>query len=565
MEKQYLNSAFKINSYSDISKYLEEILNRTVSSSEELVTLISDYGALVEAFQEDYGWAYVNMTRDTQNAEYRERFSLFNDVISPEVQKISFEINKKIVHSKYAGSLKNSKWDLLLKRLSESIELFREENIPLGTEISNLAVKYQGKIGGAMIEFRKEEYTQSQMMKFLESKDRETRKEAFDKIVEKRLSMKKDIDVIFTSMTSLRAKTASNAGYTNYTDFRFKELERFDYTVKDCNDFHSSVLEVCTPIMGEIIEEKRIKLSVDKMAPYDNYATLPDDEQLKPFETTEEFIEKSKQVFKSIDPRFYDAFVKVNSAKHLDLESRKGKAPGGYNYPLYKAKLPFIFMNSSGSNNDMRTLMHESGHAVHTIAVSDMFTYFYKSTPSEVAELASMGMEMITYDKWSIFYPNEKQLKQAQRKQLEGMITFFPWCAIVDKFQHFIYENPTVSPEERNDYFEKLATDYQEKFFDWSQYKDYLRSLWQKQLHIFEVPFYYIEYGMAQLGAIQLWKNYMNDPKGTIEKYLKGLSLGSSKSIGEVYSTMGVSFDFSKEKMRELMSFAYDEYKKVLS
>ncbi|MGE3062514.1 MAG: M3 family oligoendopeptidase [bacterium] len=565
MDKKYLDISFKVTDYKDVASYFEELAERRVSSAAELEELISDYGKLVEAFQEDYGWAYINMTRDTSNKDYRERFSLFNDKIGPEVDKITFIINKKIADSVFSSQLRDTKWNLFLKRLDVNVQIFSEKNVPLKTEISNLAVDYQEKVGSIMIDFQGKEYTPSQMTKFFESKERHIRKEAFDKVVEKRLSMKDEINEIFMKMTSLRHKTALNAGESNYTDFRFKELERFDYSTKECEEFHQSVLEVCTPILGEIIGEKKKRLGVADMMPYDAHATMPEDEVLKPFADASDFIEKSRQVFASIDDRFLKVFESVNSDNKLDLESRKGKAPGGYNYPLYKSGLPFIFMNASGSNSDMRTLMHESGHAVHTVKVKDMFTYFYKNTPSEVAELASMGMEMITYDRWKIFYNDEKQLKQAQRKQLEGIITFFPWCAIVDKFQHHVYANPESKPEDLLVYFNTIATEYQEKYFDWSGYKNYLPILWQMQIHIFEVPFYYIEYGMAQLGALQLWKNYLDDPKKTIEMYLKGLSLGSSVSIADVYSTMGVSFDFSRKKMEELMKFAYSEYRKVLS
>ena len=565
MDKKHLYKSLEINDYSDISMYFKELVKRELNSTEYLENLINDYGILIEAFQEDFGWAYINMTRDTLNSKYRERFSLFNDKINPEVQKITFIINKKIADSKFSSPLRSSKWALFMKRLDISVEIFREKNIPINTEISNLSVSYQEKVGNIMIEFQGKDYTLPQMTKFLESKDREIRKEAFEKMLDKRLSLKKDIDDIFTSMTKLRNESAINAGFNNYTELRFKELERFDYTPKECYDFHTSILDVCTPIFGKIIDEKKRKLGVNKMMPYDMNATMPDDDQLKPFENTAELIEKSREVFSRIDKRFVDVFDRVNKANHLDLDSRKGKAPGGYNYPLYKSGLPFIFMNATGSHGDMHTLMHESGHAVHTVAVKNMFTYFYKNTPSEIAELASMGMEMITYDKWHIFYKDKNQLKQAQRKQLEGIITLFPWCAIVDKFQHYIYANPNASVEERDSFFEKTSIEYKEKYFDWSLYRSYLRNLWQRQMHIIELPFYYIEYGIAQLGALQLWKNYMNDPKRTIEMYLEGLSLGSSKSIKETYSTMGVSFDFSKDKIRELLDFAFIEYKKVVS
>jgi len=314
----------------------------------------------------------------------------------------------------------------------------------------------------------------------------------------------------------------------------------------------------------EIYENKRELLSVDVLKPYDTIATSDSDILLKPFDTADEFLLKAKEVFYKTGKIFGDVLTMVDEAGKFDLESRKGKAPGGYNYPLYKSGLPFVFMNAAQMHSDMRTLMHEGGHAVHTYAVKDMFTYFYKNSPSEVAELASMSMELLTMDHWNIFYPDAKALKQAKREQLEGIITFLPWCAAIDRFQHWLYENKNHSSSERESFWLDNANLYGDRYIDWTGYEDYHKVTWQRQIHIFEVPFYYIEYGIAQLGALQVWKNYMENGPKAVEDYFKALSLGSSLSIPEIYKAANIDFNFSEDKIAELMKFTYDIYKEML-
>lgn len=563
MKKDFKSLDIKINSWDDIEGFYQEILQRNINSSNELENLIFDFSKLSEVVSEEFGWAYINMTRDTQNEEYRNRFTNFSENIEPKVKQFSFDILKKIVNSEYLSNLDQSKWGLLIRRFKNEVEIFRKENIEIDTLITKETMEYQKTIGSMMITFNGKEYTLPQMTLFLQSKNREERKKAFDSIVQKRLENKEKIESILSNLTDLRNKKAKNANFSNYVDFRFKELERFDYGVKESKEFHDSILQIVTPIYGEILKEKAKKIGIEKLRPYDMNATLEDEVILKPFENISDFIEKAKKVFYSVDKRFGESFQKVVENNHLDLESRKGKAPGGYNYPLYKTGLPFIFMNSSGTHSDMKTLMHETGHAVHTIAVKDLFTHFYKGTPSEVAEFASMGMELFTYDRWDIFYPDSKSLKQAKRKHLESIIGFFPWCAVVDKFQHFLYSREKISSEERQEYFKEIFNDFSEKFVDWSGYENFKKISYHKQLHIFEIPFYYIEYGIAQLGAIQLWINYRKNPKKAIDAYLNALKLGSSKKIGEVYKTANVSFDFSKKMVERLINFVYDEFKKV--
>jgi oligoendopeptidase F len=248
---------------------------------------------------------------------------------------------------------------------------------------------------------------------------------------------------------------------------------------------------------------------------------------------------------------------------HLDLDSRIGKAPGGFNYPLYEIGVPFIYMNAAGTLRDLVTMVHEGGHAIHSFLTRDLELTEFKSVPSEVAELASMGMELISMDFWDEFFTNEDDLKRAQKEQLEKVISTLPWVAAIDKFQHWIYENPNHTEKERYDKWKEIMNTFGSAVVDWSGFEDVRSNLWQKQLHLFEVPFYYIEYGMAQLGAIALWRNYKQNPEKTIKQYKEALKLGYTKSIGEIYKTAGIEFNFTRNYVRELMHFVSDELKKL--
>jgi len=297
LKKDFTNFNIKINSWDDIKEFYQEIIQRNINSSNELENLILDFSKLSEFVSEEFGWGYINMTRDTQNEEYKNRFINLSENIEPKVKQFSFDILKKIVNSEYISNLDQSKWGLLIKRFKNEVEIFRKENIEIDTLITKETMEYQKTIAGMMITFNGKEYTLPQMALFLQSKNREERKKAFDSIVEKRLEYKEKIESILSNLTDLRNKKAKNANFSNYVDFRFKELERFDYGVKECKEFHNSILQIVTPIYGEILKEKAKRMGIEKLKPYDMNATLEDEMILKPFENISDFIEKSKKVF----------------------------------------------------------------------------------------------------------------------------------------------------------------------------------------------------------------------------------------------------------------------------
>jgi oligoendopeptidase F len=343
----------------------------------------------------------------------------------------------------------------------------------------------------------------------------------------------------------------------------FTALGRFDYQPDNCFDFHDAIQHEVVPILNSFSEERKQKMGVGALRPWDKAVDPEGREALKPFGSSEELTDKTIEVFKRLDPFLGQCISIMKAMGHLDLESRKAKAPGGYNYPLAEIGVPFIFMNATSTLRDLVTIMHEGGHAVHNFLTRELELTDFKSTPSEVAELASMTMELLSMDHWNVFFDDESELKRAKREHLEDIIETLPWVATIDQFQHWIYTHQGHSLEERCDEWNKVFDRFADVVTDWSNLQEAKDFLWQKQLHLYEVPFYYIEYGMAQLGAIAIWRNYRKDPIMGLQGYQNALRLGYMQSIPEVYKAAGIKFDFSRDYIRELMQFIREELSKI--
>jgi oligoendopeptidase F len=414
-----------------------------------------------------------------------------------------------------------------------------------------------------MVELNGQEMTLQQAAVILMSTDRHKREEVYHKISDRRLQDKDSLNELFSRLIELRHQVSLNADFLNFRDYMFKVYGRFDYTPKDCFDFHEAIESEVLPILNELSKKRKEQLGVSQLRPWDKVVDSEGREALIAFKDGKELTEKSIECFTKIDPYLGQCLSIMKSMGHLDLESRKGKAPGGYNYPLAEIGVPFIFMNATSTMRDMTTIMHEGGHAVHNFLTKDLELNDFKSPPMEVAELASMAMELISMDQWQIFFPNEQDLKRAKREQLEDIIETLPWVATIDKFQHWIYENPTHSLEDRKGNWNKTFDQFADTVTDWSGLQEAKDYLWQKQLHLYEVPFYYIEYGMAQLGAIAVWRNYKLDKQKGLQGYMNALKLGYTKSIPEIYQAAGIQFDFSKKYIKELMDFVREEWAKI--
>jgi len=463
------------------------------------------------------------------------------------------------VANAYINSLTEAGYKTYLRTVRKNIELFREENIPLQAELGVLQQQF-GQINGRMtIEHQGQEYTLQQAAKFLESKDRNERQAVYLKIQERRLQDKDTLNDLYTTLVTKRQQVAQNADFANYRDYKFKELGRFDYTKEDCFQFHEGVKLHVLPLVETIYKHKREKLGLDDLRPWDMEADPDGVEPLRPFVTGRELLEKSISCFEKLNPFFAACFRKMDEMGHFDLESRKGKAPGGYNCPLAESGAPFIFMNAAGQMNDVTTMVHEGGHAVHSFLAHQLPLSAFKEYPMEIAEVASMAMELFSMDYWDSFFDSEEELKRAKAHQLERSISVFPWIATIDKFQHWVYENPTHTLDQRAEKWTEILNEFSTDVVDISGLEHYRKYSWQRQLHLFEVPFYYIEYGIAQLGAIGLWMQYKQDPQKALDNYMKALSLGGTKTLPELYEAAGLEFNLSPEYIRQLAEFVNSE------
>jgi oligoendopeptidase F len=540
-----------------------ELRDRAINSAADLEQWLRDRSELEAAIEEDFAWRYIRMTCDTASEQLLQAFQYFATEIEPKIAPYSNEMNKKLVSSQYVDELDAEKFFIYLRGVKKSLELFREENIPLFTEIQVEQQKYQGISGAMSVHIDDKEYTLEQASVFLKDTNRVKRQEVWEKITERRLQDKETLDKLFDHLRKLRHKVALNAGFENFRDYMFQALGRFDYTPQDCYAFHEAIEREIVPILRERAEERKKALDVGTLRPWDMDVDITGKPALKPFHDGKELIEKSIQCFTNIN-RYLGERLEIMKANHLfDVESRKGKAPGGYNYPLAETGAPFIFMNSANTFRDLTTMVHEGGHAVHTFLTADLELNDFKHCPSEVAELASMSMELISMDNWDVYFDNPEDLKRAKRDQLSDVLKTLPWVAVVDQFQHWIYTNPDHTDAQRRDAWVQIYSNFGGGFAEWDGLEEARANMWQKQLHIFEVPFYYIEYGMAQLGAIAVWKNYKENPEKGLQQYLEALKLGYTKTIKEIYETAGIRFDFSAGYVKELAAFVKSELEKL--
>jgi oligoendopeptidase F len=559
----YLAEDFKIDTWETIQPYFEELKSREINSVEELEKWMTDRSELESVLSEDLGWRYIRMTCDTQNEEITKAFQYFVSEIDPKVAPYDHELNQKLMHSPYVNGLDQEKYRIYLRGVGRALEIFREENIPLNTEISTKQQQYAAITGAMTVTLDGEEMTLQRAADRLKRNEREVREEAWRAVQERRVQDRQKLDDLFDELLQLRNQVAKNAGFTNFRDYMFAALGRFDYTPQDCFDFHTSIEQTIVPLLTSIDEERKQQLHLDELRPWDLDVDPSGKAPLEPFKTGEELLDKTVQIFYKLDTYLGDCLATMRAMGHLDLESRKGKAPGGYNYPLDEIGVPFIFMNATSSLRDVVTMLHEGGHAVHSFLTREMSLNAFKHPPSEVAELASMSMELISLDYWDTFFENEDELRRAKKTHLESVLETFPWVATVDKFQHWIYEHPQHTQEERHTEWVKIFETFNHKQVSWKGLEKYKPYIWQKQLHIYEVPFYYVEYAMAQLGAIAVWKNYKENPAQGLAAYKRALALGYSVSIGEVYQAAGIKFDFSTDYIKSLADFVQGEMEKL--
>lgn len=563
IKRGFLPEKLSFEQWANLKPFFEELKDRKISSVNELEKWMKDRSELDSVMEEEMAWRYIRMNINTKDEEKQKAFEFFVQEISPKIAPYQNDFNKKLVDSPFLDKLDKEKYRVMLRGIKKEIEIYREKNIPLFTQLDQDSQKFGILSAKMIIHFEGKDYTLQQASKFLKSPVREKRQAIYELIAQRRLEDVDELNKLYSDLIKLRDEVAKNADFDNYRDFMFAAMGRFDYTADDCENFQDSVASEVVPVNNLLDAQRKQSLGVDKLKPWDMSVDPAGKEPLKPFESGKELLNKAVECLNRVDPYFGECLRKMDEMGHLDLESKDGKAPGGFNYPLYESGVPFIYMNAVGLFRDVITMLHEGGHAIHSFLSDDLELIDFKNFPSEVAELASMSMELLSMDHWEVFFENEEDLKRAKREQLIGVLGTLPWVASIDKFQHWVYTHVGHSLEERYKKWSELMDEFGSSVTNWHGQEDTRKNAWQRQLHLYEVPFYYIEYGFAQLGAIAMWRNYKNDPKKAIQQYKDALKLGYTKPIGEIYETAGISFDFSTEYVKDLISFVEEELAKV--
>jgi oligoendopeptidase F len=553
--RSFLPSDFVLSTWESVLPFFEQLSNQSIQNLAELIQFCLDRSELESYLSENFAWRYIKMSCDNQNESLQKSYQQFVNEIMPNASVYDDAWNKKVIESGFTQDLPASGYAIMLRSMKKAIEIFREENISLFTELQNLQTQYGAATGGLMVEIDGQEKTLQQANAYLESTERKVRESVYRQIAEKRLGIKNQLNELFSQLIIKRDEVAKNAGFENFRDYSFASLGRFDYSASDCFEFHEAVAETVVPLLNQLASKRKTSMDLVELRPWDKSVDPLGRKPLKPFETGEEMLSKTITVFDKLDPFLANCLKEMIVLNRFDLDSRKGKNPGGYNYPLEESGFPFIFMNAAGQVRDMVTLLHEGGHAVHSILTKDLPINSFRNFPSEVAELASMSMELITMDYWDEYFSDPEEAKRAKIKHLEDILETLPWVATIDAFQHWIYENPGHSLADRESKWLEIVTKFSDNVSNWEGLEEIKVNIWQKQLHLFEVPFYYIEYAIAQLGALAVWRNYCINPEKALNQYLDALALGYTVPMKEIYSTAGIEFNFSKKYISELMEF----------
>ena len=548
---RFIPATLDATQWSQLEPLYQKLLDRTLKCANCLEGLILDRSELDAAAAEAEANLYIAMTCHTDDADIKARFLKFVEEVDPNLKRVGFDLDRKIVESPHAAALDQARYGTLLRSLKQEVKLFRAENVPLQTEVTKLDQQYS-EINGAMtVQFDGTERTLPQMARFLEETDRARREASWRVVAERRLQDVTRIDAIYDEMLQLRAKMAANAGYPNFRDFQHDRLQRFDYTPAHCAAFHEAVEKTCVPLARRMHERRTKALGLTALRPWDLKVDVKGRSPLRPFEGADQMVERTSKVYHRMDSELAQMFDSMRGGGCLDLDSRKGKAPGGYQYQRQLSRVPFIFMNAAGMHRDLTTMVHEAGHAFHSLLSKDDPILAYRGSPMEFAEVASMSQELLTLPYLEEFF-STADAERARRELLEGVISMLPWIAQIDAFQHWVYLNPGHSSAERT----KAWLDLDARFggsLDWSGIEGSRAHMWQRQLHLFGMPFYYIEYGIAQLGSLQLWLASKRSEKDALAAYKRALTLGGSKPLPELFAAAGLRFDFGPATVQSLM------------
>jgi oligoendopeptidase F len=576
---EFVPHPFDATAWENIEPLMQALIARPVSTKADLERWLLDRSELDAACSESQATLYINMTCDTDDQAAQQAYVRFIEHVAPKIKPLSFELDRRLVElEKAVGGLDAGRYGVLLRGTRTEVELFREENVALQTDLAKLGQRFEQISGAMTVQFEGREQTLPMMSRYQENTDRALRESAWRAVADRRLQNADEMEDIYDQMIALRDQISRNAGHANFVGYAFKEKHRFDYGPEHCRAFHDACEKVVMPLIRDLDRRRAASLKIDQLRPWDLSVDVKGRAPLRPFEGGRELVSKCLDTFDRLDPRL-SAMLKTmgdgsekrgcREGASLDLDSRKGKAPGGYQYNRDRVRKPFIFMNAAGLQRDVVTMLHEAGHAFHSMLAAHDPMVTYRHSPIEFAEVASMSMELLTLPHWGPaagrdpICKDEETLARATRQQLERSVTILPWIATIDAFQHWAYSNPKHTRDERAAFWISLD----ERFgnaVSWDGIESVRRRLWQRQLHLYTHAFYYIEYGIAQIGALGLWLlGQEKGEKAAVEHYIKGLSLGGAKPLPELFKAAGLPFDFGPEIVKRIADRVAKELDKL--
>jgi oligoendopeptidase F len=560
--RRFVPQKVDLGDWPQAERYFADLQRREISSGDDLQGWLQDYSELFGAVSEAAAIRYIRMTEQTDNESYKKAYLTFVEDVAPKAKVAEFNLNRKLAQSPFTKELPDERYSMMRRRVENRVALFREENVELEKEDEKLGQLYESATGAMTVLYEGKERTLSEMGRYLDEQDRARREEVWRLTQRRRMQDREKIDDIYAKMLGIRYQVARNAGFENFRDYSFLNRERFDYVPADCLRFHDAIEKHIVPLAREVQKRRKEAMKLDELRPWDMAVDAEGRPPLSPFKTTQELMKRGRETLERVDPAFGQNFQTMVDLNLLDLASRPGKAPGGYNAELSDHMLPFTFMNSVGRDQDMWTLLHESGHASHVFEMRRKeLPYLYRADnlPSEMAEVASMGMELMASSHIEGTFYDKRDAARSRREHFRSIASLLPWIATIDAFQHWVYTHPGHTLDERRDAWVK--TDARFNLGDsWAGLEAERGSYWHRQLHLFLIPFYYFEYGVAQLGALGVWSRYAKDPKEAVEAYKAALSLGASRSLPELFRAAGLPWDFGEA----IVAKYADELRRIL-
>jgi len=542
-----------------LEKAFQELLNVTFENYNDVLDWMIKRTDLIDNVDSILKTNYIQFQCDTSDKAIKEKVNFGTLKVEPLVKKYEQALNVKYINSPFRLGKYSSEYLQLDRQIENAISITNEANISLEIEESKLVTKYFDITGGLNLNWEGEVITLSDLQALQQNPDRSVRKKALESFYELFQSVEDRLQDIYDELVQIRHQIAKNSGFTNYRDYMFKKYERFDYSPLECNQLATSIEDYIVPLQTKLYKDRKLKLDLDNFRPWDKRAKPKSQKVLNPTKNTCELIEKCTDILYHLSTEFGKVIDDMKNKKLFDLDSKPDKAFGGFSEYIPEKKNSFIFMNANQTQDDVVVLLHEMGHSIHHYLMKDIALKEYRKIPMETGELASMSMELFSMDYWDVFYKEESDLKRSKLEQYVEIIDSFPYIIIVDQFQHWIYENPNHTRHERNEKFKELMMAFTSNEVDYEGLEDWQEIEWLSILHIFELPFYYIEYAIAQVGALKLYKKFKENPKETLGLYKRALELGNSKSMEDIYITAGINFDFSKEEINELITFVEEE------